>query len=74
MFFQNRVEYDRYNPDLADVSCQSKVMMKKTAENYRNFYVAEKHIVSKLSQISIPNFNSTMTSIKIVSKFHVPIF
>ena len=30
-----------------------------TAANYRNGYVAEKHIVSKLSEISIPNSNST---------------
>ena len=33
----------------------------KTVENYRNLYVAEreKPIVFKLSNISIPNFNST---------------
>ena len=31
----------------------------KTAENYRNCYVAEKRIVFKLLKISIPNFNST---------------
>ena len=31
----------------------------KTAENYRNSYVTEKRIVSKLSKISIPNFEST---------------
>ena len=31
----------------------------KTAENYRNYYVAEKRIVTKLSKISIPNFSST---------------
>ena len=31
----------------------------KTAENYRNDGVAEKRIVSKLSEILIPNFNST---------------
>ena len=30
----------------------------KTAENYRNYYVAKKHIVSNQSKISIPNFNS----------------
>ena len=30
-----------------------------TAGNYRNCYVAEKHIVSILSKISIPNFDST---------------
>ena len=31
----------------------------KMAENNRNYYVAEKCIVSKLSKISIPNFDST---------------
>ena len=31
---------------------------KKTAENCRKFYDAEKRIVSKLSKISIPNFDS----------------
>ena len=31
----------------------------KTAKNYRNGYIAEKRIVSKLSEISIPNFDST---------------
>ena len=30
----------------------------KTTENYRNCYVVEKRIVSKLSKISIPNFES----------------
>ena len=30
----------------------------KTAENYRKFYVVEKRIVSKLSKISIPKFDS----------------
>ena len=31
----------------------------KTAENYGNCYIAEKRIVSKLSTISIQNFDST---------------
>jgi len=31
----------------------------KTAENYRNCYLAEKPIVFKLSKISIPKFDST---------------
>ena len=31
----------------------------KTAENYRNCYVTEKRIVSKLSKISIQNCNNT---------------
>ena len=30
----------------------------KTAENYRNCYFAEKHTVSKLSKLSISNFDS----------------
>ena len=37
----------------------SKVMIKKNAEKYRYCCVAEEHIVSKLSKILIPNFNST---------------
>ena len=32
----------------------------KTAENYRNCYVAEKRMVSKFSKISIPNFDSKL--------------
>ena len=31
----------------------------KTAENYRNCYAAKKRIISKLSKISILNFDST---------------
>ena len=31
----------------------------KTAENYRNYYVAKQRMVSKLSIISISNFDST---------------
>ena len=31
----------------------------KTAENYRNYYIAEKRIVSKLSKILIPYIDST---------------
>ena len=31
----------------------------KTAENYRNCYAVEKRIVSVLSKIFIPNFDST---------------
>ena len=32
----------------------------KTAENYRNGYLAEKRIILKLLKISIPNFDSIM--------------
>ena len=48
----------------------------KVAENHQNCYVSEKNIVSKLSKISIPNFNTTNLKLKmkIVLKFHVPIF
>ena len=31
----------------------------KTSENYRNYYVAEKRIVSKLSKLSIGSFDNT---------------
>ena len=58
------VDSDRSEVDLSDETIkieknQSKVKMKKTAENYRICYVSEKRIVSQLSTISIPNFNST---------------
>ena len=33
---------------------------KKIVENCRNIYDAEKHIASKLSMISIPNFSNTI--------------
>ena len=37
-----------------------KVMQtQKTVEKYRNFYVAEKSTIFKLTKISIPNFDST---------------
>ena len=52
---------------------QSDVYEEKTAENYWNCYVDKKRIVSKLSNILIPNLNS-ITWIKIMSKIHVPIF
>ena len=37
---------------------------KKYAKNYRNYYVVEKRIVSKLSKISIPNFDSTNSKLE----------
>ena len=62
---QNRVESDRYDPDLADKSLKSKNFFsvgsydEKTAEDYRNCYVAEKRIVSKIAKTSVPNIVST---------------
>ena len=46
----------------------------KTAENYRNFYVAEKLTISKLSDIN-PKFqlHKFKTYMNIIWKFHVPI-
>ena len=42
------------------ISISVKIYDEKTAGNYRNYYVAtEKPIVSKLSKILIPNFDST---------------
>ena len=47
----------------------------KNAETYRNDYVVEKHIVSKLSKLSIPNFGTQIEDLnKIVSKFRVLVF
>ena len=45
VFFLNRVYSDRSKLHLSN----------ETAENYRNIYVAEKRIVSKLRKIPIPN-------------------
>ena len=42
-----------------EVSFSVKSYDEKTAENFRNCYVAEKQIVSKLSKISMPNFDNT---------------
>ena len=44
---------------LPDFPSESNVLMKKTAEKYRIYYIAEKRIVSKLSKISIPKVNRT---------------
>ena len=51
---------DRSELDLSDeaIRIQHFPLLLKTAENYRNCYVAEKRIISKLSKISLPNFNS----------------
>ena len=57
-------------PSEFKISISVEYYNKKTAKNYRNFNVVEKCIVSKLSKISIPNFNS----LKIVSKFRFSIF
>ena len=65
-----------------NISISVKSYDEKIAENYRDCYVNRKCIVSKLSEISIPNFNSTngrlckvflIVKFLIVSKFHVPI-
>ena len=56
---------DRSEPDLSDETL-SKIKIfvpvesydEKNAEKYRNCYIAEKRIISKLSNISIPNLNS----------------
>ena len=46
-------------PSIFKISILVEVYEEKTAENYRNCYVAEKRIFSKLSEISMPNFDST---------------
>ena len=46
-------------PSEFEISLQSKVMRKKSAENCRNGYVAEKGIVFKLLKMQISNLDST---------------
>ena len=50
------VNSDRSEQNLFDETISIQDENYKTAENYRNCYVAEKRIVSKLSKISISNF------------------
>ena len=47
------------NPYKYAISLSGESYDENTPANYRNCYVAEKRIVSKLSQISSPNFDST---------------
>ena len=59
-------------PSGSKISLLLESYYENTSENYRDCYVAEKRIVSKLSNVSIPNFNKTNwleTLIKSVSKF-----
>ena len=59
------VHSDRSKLDLSDetiiiqISFSVERYDEKTTENYRNYYVAEKRIVSKLSEISHPKCLST---------------
>ena len=47
---------DRSKIYLSDETIRNEnVYFRKTAENYRNYYLAKKRIVSKVSKISIPN-------------------
>ena len=46
-------------PSEFEISFLVKSYDEKTAENWQNGYDADKHIVSKLSKIPIPNFDST---------------
>ena len=48
------------NPSKFKISISVEGYDENTAENYRNGYVAEKRIASKLSKISILNFNITI--------------
>ena len=45
-------------PSKSKISLSVESYDEETAENYRNCYVVEKHIVSKLSKISIPIFKT----------------
>ena len=44
-------------PSVYEIFLSVKFMIKKTAENCRNIYDVEKRIVSKLTNIRIPNFD-----------------
>ena len=46
-------------PSKFKISISVRSYNEETAENYRNYYVAENRKVSKLSKISIPNFDNT---------------
>ena len=46
-------------PSELKISISVKSFDEKAAENYRNCYVADKPIVSKLSKLSTPNYNDT---------------
>ena len=46
-------------PSEFKISILVDIFDEKIAENYQNCYVAEKSTVSKLSNISIPNFDNT---------------
>ena len=63
-------------PSEFKISISVKSSEEKIAENYRNCYVVEKLIVSKLLKILIPYFDKQKlkTLLKMVSKFYVPIF
>ena len=57
--YSNRSELDLSDETIRFQNCPfSQNFDEKTAESYRNCYIAEKRIVSKLSNISIPNFDS----------------
>ena len=54
---KNKVDSDKPEQNLK-FPFQLKVMIKKTAGNCRNSYVAEKRIILKPLKILIPNFDS----------------
>ena len=60
-----------------DPNSKSKIFLsvescdEKTAENYQNCYVTDNRIVSNLTKISIPNFDSTNWKLKIVPKLYL---
>ena len=71
--YQTRIDLNLIYPMASEIEISSPV--KSNYENCRNGYDAGNRIVSKLSKIPIPNFDSInwKNLIKIVLKFHVPI-
>ena len=59
----NKLDSDRSELDLSDETVRNSNFVKsydeKTTENNRNCYITDKRIDSKLSKISILNFDST---------------
>ena len=47
-------------PSEFEISLSVETYDENTAESFQNFYDAEKRIVSTLSELSIPNLNSTV--------------
>ena len=63
------VDSDRSEPDPEyEISLSVDSYDENTADDCRNFYIVKKRIVSNLSHISIPNFDSTINTFRDMSR------